>query len=335
VICIVHIGTEKTGTTSFQSFMARNRIHLLEQGVVYPAQLGNDNHRMLATYCLPLDQSDDSFVGYGIKGHEDMREFSSRVESRFLSQMDEARHQRICLISSEHFHSRLKDTNQIVRLKKLLNKVFDRIEIHVHLRPQVDMLVSLASTQARVGGSVKRAFFDRATPNNPYFDYDSMVLRWENVFGSDSVFCLPFKNEPDFFSHATKRMSIRIDTLGKPERINEAIDVRVMEIINALVDSGSKTRIDFRVIDRLPVIEKLRIDRATAQRIQARFEYGNRNLVSRRADLKPGDLQPKWADYPEQGNSDILEQHCSFSSTLASLLEIYNEEIKKARESKN
>jgi hypothetical protein len=197
------------------------------------------------------------------------------------------------------------------------------------------MLVSLASTQARVGGSVKRAFFDRATPNNPYFDFDSMVLRWENVFGSDNVFCLPFKNEPDFFSHVMKRMGIRIDTLGEPKRINEAIDIRVMEIINALVDSGSKTRIDFRVIDRLPVIEKLRIDRATAQRIQARFEHGNRNLVSRRADLKPGDLQPKWADYPEQGNFDILEQHCSFSSTLASLLEIYNEEIKKARESKN
>lgn len=335
MICIVHIGTEKTGTTSFQSFMARNRIHLLEQGVIYPAQLGTDNHRMLATYCLPLDQPDDSFVGYGIKGHEDMREFSSRVESRFFSQIDEARHKRICLISSEHFHSRLKDSSQIVRLKKLLDKVFDRIEIHVHLRPQVDMLVSLASTQARVGGSVKRAFFDRATPNNPYFDFDSMVLRWENVFGSDNVFCLPFKNEPDFFSHVMKRMSIRIDTLGEPKRINEAIDIRVMAIINALVDSGSKTRIDFRVIDRLPVIEKLRIDRATAQRIQARFEHGNRNLVSRRADLKPGDLQPKWSDYPEQGNSDILEEGCSFSSTLASLLEIYNEEIRKARESKN
>lgn len=55
---ILHIGTEKTGTTSFQSFMHRNRDAVLARGVLYPDRLGGDNHRLIATYGLSLSTAD-------------------------------------------------------------------------------------------------------------------------------------------------------------------------------------------------------------------------------------------------------------------------------------
>ena len=49
----IHIGTEKTGTTSAQTGFARARDHLRKQGVLYPQSLGLPNHLYLPAACLP------------------------------------------------------------------------------------------------------------------------------------------------------------------------------------------------------------------------------------------------------------------------------------------
>ena len=40
--CIIHIGTEKTGTSSIQHFLSMNRAALAEQGVLYTDFTGSD-----------------------------------------------------------------------------------------------------------------------------------------------------------------------------------------------------------------------------------------------------------------------------------------------------
>lgn len=62
---ILHIGTEKTGTTSIQKFLNLNKDELLNEGIFYPmGTCGTDNypnHRKLATACFNLGHEDDSF----------------------------------------------------------------------------------------------------------------------------------------------------------------------------------------------------------------------------------------------------------------------------------
>lgn len=335
MIGAVHIGVEKTGTTSFQAFMHHNRSEIRKQGILYPENLGGINHRLVATYGLSLETSDEFIRGLKITTEGEMAALLKTVESRLQEQIAANPTAKTCVISSEHLHSRLTNVAQIMRVKTLLEPLFDEIEIYVHLRPQVDVLASLASTQTRVGGAVRRAFFEQAKPDRLYYNYNLLVAAWEEVFGADNVYCLPFRETPDFLSFIAERIDLDLAVLPKAARINEAIDVRVMAMVNALVDSGSSERIDCRVIDKLPVEEKLEIDLTYARKIQHRFEESNRMLIERRKDLSSGQLQPKWMRYSETGNMDILEHGCSFGAAFSNLLVFYNNLISDQKNEQN
>ena len=49
---ILQIGTEKTGSTTLQHFLAANRASLQANGFVYPEFCGAINHTGLAAYAL-------------------------------------------------------------------------------------------------------------------------------------------------------------------------------------------------------------------------------------------------------------------------------------------
>src|ERR1043165_5358722 len=52
----LHIGVEKTGTTTIQAFMAKNRQALTKKGVLYPRAPGNENHVGLTIYAADNPQ---------------------------------------------------------------------------------------------------------------------------------------------------------------------------------------------------------------------------------------------------------------------------------------
>jgi len=56
----LHIGTEKTGTTSIQEFLRINRANLNSAGIYVPCSLGPSNHQWLP-FMFSQDLSVDSF----------------------------------------------------------------------------------------------------------------------------------------------------------------------------------------------------------------------------------------------------------------------------------
>lgn len=58
---IIHIGTEKTGTTSIQNGLHANRDALTQAGIYLPVSLGGHNPRQLATYAMKDGRPDDVF----------------------------------------------------------------------------------------------------------------------------------------------------------------------------------------------------------------------------------------------------------------------------------
>jgi len=326
--CILHIGTEKTGTTTFQRHFAVNRAKLAEQGVLYPISLGLETHRRLCIVALSMKNADDAFRGFSIENQQHLDQFKASVAKDFADEIAANTDKRVCIISSEHLHSRLKTRAQVERVYAFLRTHFDDIKVVVHLRPQVEVLVSLASTQIRVGGAVRRGFFEKAKPDNLYFNYNRIIHIWSDVFGEDSVVCVPFKRSPDFTSFITQQIGINRETLSPLERINEALDIKVMALANTLADSGTaQSKIHHKVLDQLPVREKLKLGRGFAQEIQNRFSAVNQTLVQRRSDLKPGDLLPQWSTYSETGNLDQLEERCFFSEAISDLITYYNGQI--------
>src|SRR5436309_11341852 len=56
--CWLHIGTEKTGSTSVQTFLAQNRLGLLSRGWLYPETAGRMAHYSLVAFSLNDERHD-------------------------------------------------------------------------------------------------------------------------------------------------------------------------------------------------------------------------------------------------------------------------------------
>jgi hypothetical protein len=320
---ILHIGTEKTGTTSFQRFMNVNTSALLDQKILYPSHLGGENHRHISIYALDLNSKDDGLNRFKISSDDELAAYRAKVEQTLTKQVA-ASDADVCVLSSEHLHSRLKSVEQIQRVHDLLSPLFSSVEVYLHLRPQVDVIVSLASTQARVGSAVRRDFFERPDASQIYYNYNLLTEAWETVFGAENMRLLSFRQTPDFLGFMMKTLGIDISNMATPARVNEAIDVRVMAMVNALTESGSSQRIDHRVIDLLPVQEKVRPSLEKSREIQQRFSASNRALIARRDDLQDGSFLPAWKNYPDDGNLSLLDQPCPFAKSLADMIAHYN-----------
>lgn len=275
-------------------------------------------------YALNAEDADEAMIALGISNDLQVRKFRADASTSLRRQVDSHATANVCVISSEHFHSRLKTPEQIERVAKLLNEIFSSVEVYIHLRPQVDVLVSLASTQSRVGGVVRKDFFERAVGTSWYFNYQLLVSAWAEVFGLGATVCVPFKRKPDFLSVLSKSLCLDLSSFEPIERINEALDIGVMAIVNALSDAGQKQKIDFRVLDLLPVRQRLELNAKTAKAIQSRFVDSNRSLVDSRPDLQPGDLQPDWSKYPQTGNAHLLDDNLFLSGAISDLIDHYN-----------
>jgi hypothetical protein len=182
---ILHIGTEKTGTTSIQDFLSENKAELESQGVFIPqspcGSVSAPNHRRLATACFNNGNTDDSFVDFNIKNLEEWRiatfkEIKSELVSSSISTH---------ILSSEHFSSRLTSKSEISRLYDFLKEIYSEIKIVVYFRRQDEYAVSLYSTYLKSGGVSKKILPVSAGASR--YDYYDICKKWEGVFGSNTI----------------------------------------------------------------------------------------------------------------------------------------------------
>lgn len=185
--CIVHIGTEKTGTSSIQASFAANRKLLEAQGYYYPRCLGQKNHTRLAAYARADNTMDNLRKRALRKFNVDLPGF--RVLLRDL--LDEETQDVDChtlLVSNEHLHSRLASLEEKRRVHSFLSEFAESFEVLAYLRRQDKVAVSVFGTQLRAGGTD----FDTVLPNLSsgiphYYDYKRLLSEYAQVFGCDNL----------------------------------------------------------------------------------------------------------------------------------------------------
>jgi hypothetical protein len=195
---IVHIGTEKTGSTTLQCFLAANREALLRRGRQYPSFCGAANHTGLAALAMDGAKQDPILDAWGGRG-----DLVARMHRAAEADLHP---DRTAILSSEHCHSRLTSPEEVARLKRFLDAHFDAIDVCVYLRRQDRLAASLYSTELKSGRSTP-GILPAAEPGG-YFDYDVFLRRWEAVFGADRVHVRIFERGrlaggsvvPDFLS---------------------------------------------------------------------------------------------------------------------------------------
>src|SRR5262249_10525719 len=136
---ILHIGTEKTGTTTTQGWLSDNREALAQQGVFYSKVLGTGCHVKLHLWCLTPGLHDESFQRIKITSDADRRAFRARLPDEFAAEVSEAKNAgcHTFLISNELCHSRLTIRKEVDRVREFLEPHFDEIQLICALRPQI------------------------------------------------------------------------------------------------------------------------------------------------------------------------------------------------------
>ncbi len=250
---ILHIGTEKTGTTFLQEWLYQNRAPLSAQGVFLSGVLDYPNNRKLVSWVQT--SLDDYTRMQGVSSVEEKARFFAGFEQEFADEVRRARHSHhSMIITSEHFHSRLGTVAELVRLKRLLSSLFNTVHIICYVREQADLHASLYSTALRLSFTSSITEFKPVTADGQYYNYDNLASLWAGVFGRE---CLDFRiyNRNEFFNS-----DIRQDFL---QVFGSALDVNRL---NYSVGS-SNTRLSllqgaaFRVVnEQLPYWNNGRID---------------------------------------------------------------------------
>jgi hypothetical protein len=231
----LHIGTEKTGTTSLQKFMAANRRLLSEEGVVYPESPGTDNHIALAT--LARRSRTELWDQLRIDDREQWEAFRREFRQKFSAELAGHSNQTV-VMSGEHCSSRLRTDEEVHRLLEFLDGFFDRITVVVYLRRQDDFLTSTYSTDVKNGGTQPLRIPDEATITFRY-DYWELLSRWGRVFGRENMVVrrygkafLANGNLVDDFLGLIG-LGPRHD-LQRPEVLNESLDAECVEFLRIM-----------------------------------------------------------------------------------------------------
>lgn len=183
---VLHIGTEKTGTTSIQEFLRLNASQYLEEGVFVPSCLGFSNHSLLPVIAYRQDRKDDLSLLYAA----DDAAARARLQRETMAQLQQLAlqyPQHTFVVSSEHLQSRLTEPDELRCLRDLLQPVFADIRIVVYVRKPIDTVLSSLSTGIKCGLTATRV----PPPSDPYIRFLCMhretVERWAAAFGLVNV----------------------------------------------------------------------------------------------------------------------------------------------------
>jgi hypothetical protein len=186
---VLHIGTEKTGTTTLQEVLTRAAGDLEATGVHYLTTPDTRAARDLAAAAVGdgWDEYLDGEIGVPMA---ERPAFATGVVDRVAreaARLDDGIH--TVLVSSEHFSSRLTRNDQVAALAEMVAPLGDRTEIVCYLRPQWELVTSHYSTRLRVGETrtLEEVARDILRPGHPYVDYRGLLERYADVFGDDGI----------------------------------------------------------------------------------------------------------------------------------------------------
>ena len=102
----LHIGTEKTGTTTIQHFFAHNRSNLLRDDFLYPCSPGEANHTKLAAFALKEHKIQDLRKLLGITDSEKVLQFRNEFKNELAEELAKTQAKTV-IFSNNHCSSSL------------------------------------------------------------------------------------------------------------------------------------------------------------------------------------------------------------------------------------
>ena len=190
--CILHIGTEKTGTTLIQEWLHLNRRQLLDNGILLPKKMGGKNHFLLPAFFQSNPDNWNRRIKRKFAINNSINELDEHLcKEEFLKYASKeiVENNKSCdvsIITSEHFHSRIRSAFDINTVKSFLQNIFDDVYVVCYFREQFELSLSLYSTALRAGSQLNiQEFIQNVVPTNYYYNYFDIANNYANVFGKE------------------------------------------------------------------------------------------------------------------------------------------------------
>ena len=121
----LHIGTQKTGTTTLQNLGSRNRDALAHQGLLYPRTPGTVNHYGLPVFAAWGRVQSDLTRDLGLNTPSDVAAYLQSFPDRLGDEIRASGCSKVWL-SNEHLSSRIRSPEYLGRLATLLRSLARR-----------------------------------------------------------------------------------------------------------------------------------------------------------------------------------------------------------------
>ena len=237
--CYLHIGTEKTATTTLQRFFQINREYLGKQGYLYTESAGKLNNRKLPVLAYNLDRRDEFTRANNIKTNQELAEYKKKIYKN-LSREIKKNKNKITIFSSEHIQSRLTTNEEVNELRNVLESLgFKEIKIIIYLRNPAEIVNSLYSTDIKTGGLSDKP----PSPGNKYYDnicnHKATIERYSSIFGEETIIPRLFIKD-EFYNHSVIEDFLNItglkltDEYQLPGKENESLSLTGLELLRRI-----------------------------------------------------------------------------------------------------
>jgi len=297
----LHIGVEKTGTTTIQSFMAKNRIALHQEGFLYPLAPGKENHVGLTILAADTPRQWSDLLRFvQLAAGADVRAYSKEMLQEFEDEVSKSSCHTL-ILSNEHLSTRIRSAKSIMLLRDTLLGFADVVDVIVYLRRQDEAALSDYSTRVK-SGYTKRFALERN--HLIKYNYADLLDRWSAVFGQEHILVRLFERDAfecgdliSDFLHVIRYPDGA--SLRRVPLLNVSLDVECLEYLRRVnqylpaFGDGRRNKERGNIVEELTAIgtgEKPRISSEEADEILKQFEESNRDVAVRYLNRQNGQL---------------------------------------------
>ena len=245
----MHIGLEKTGTTSIQFLLRQNREQLLRSSILVSKSSTTGNNFQLAVASYSKFRADGLTRQLAISNQRELESFRQSVIEALASEIKSNKPEKLVL-SSEHFQSRLLGQEDITLLKKLLEDAgCSNVRVLMYLRDPLKIAMSHHGMAIKKGIHVTDDFYrpDHRRISH-IIDHKKTMNNWSAVFGEANldVRLYPEGQSSDAlisdFLDAAGITTNQID-LSKREQRNVNLSAIALKVLNEINGRSDRVRL--------------------------------------------------------------------------------------------
>lgn len=230
--CFLHIGVEKTGTTSLQNHLYKNKDILRKKKFILTKSFGFPNNYKLSLISSNASTKNKSRYCLNFLKNPKLNKY--RILRKAKGELKSANKQHKFIFSSEHLHSKLKSAEEIQNIKENLQSIgFKSFSIVVVLRPVIEMLRSRISTGFKNGNFENPIIFDPWKHKVPHvYQIKSTMKRWMDIFGKENLSVIQYSKESllsDFFELIDSE--IDISSFSPLVNKNKSLSFEIMQSV--------------------------------------------------------------------------------------------------------